>query len=89
MGSEKATKKSVNPLVHAQAAANIDHFFENAPIHITHKDNRNDPNIKQIHRFGTVMEYDRVYYPIKITVKEFATHNEATKIYSIEAVDIE
>ncbi|MDR1470099.1 MAG: hypothetical protein LBT00_12495 [Spirochaetaceae bacterium] len=89
MGSEKATKKSVNPIVHAQTVANIDHLFENAPIHITHKDKRNDPNIKQIHRFGTVMEYEGTYYPVKITVKEFAVRNEASKIYSIEVVDIE
>ncbi|MDR1231321.1 MAG: hypothetical protein LBK61_07965 [Spirochaetaceae bacterium] len=87
LGFIKDEERVYPTAIHAQAVANIDKLFENAQLHITHNDRRNNPDIKQIHRFGTVMEYDGDYYPIKITVKEF--HQEDNKLYSVEAVSID
>jgi hypothetical protein len=89
MGSDKAVKKSTSPLIHAQALANIDILYITAPIHITHPDRKNEINIKQIHRFGTVMDYNGEYYPIKITVKEFSNKIDTNRLYTVEAVRIE
>jgi hypothetical protein len=89
MVSGKATEKSVSPGAHAHAIANIDALFERAAIHDQRNDRDNNPNIKQIHQLGALMEYDGVFYPIKITVKEYALSGQANKVYLIEAVDVE
>ncbi|MDR0645816.1 MAG: hypothetical protein LBG46_02215 [Elusimicrobiota bacterium] len=89
MNSASAVKKSISPELHAQALANIDVLFENALFDIIHADKNENPAIKNIHRLGAVMEYADEYYPVKITLKEYADKNTKNKIYSVEAVDIE
>ena len=85
----RAVKKSVSPAAHAAAVANIDALYENAELLESHNDRDNNPNIKQIHRFGAVMELNGEHYPVKITVKEFVSEKDGKRIYSIEAVDID
>ncbi|MDR1149234.1 MAG: hypothetical protein LBK66_11450 [Spirochaetaceae bacterium] len=87
LGFLKDKERVYPPVIHAQAVANIDRLFENAQIHATHKDRYPNRNIKQIHRFGTVMEYDGEYYPLIITVKEYLG-NKKQKLYSVEAVEL-
>lgn len=89
LGSDKATKKSVSPRLHAMAVANVDVLFENAEIKVTHNDYKRNRREIQIHRLGSLM-YDEAtndYIPIMLTVKEFFDTTE-NRIYSIEAINI-
>jgi hypothetical protein len=89
MGSEKATRKSVSPELHAMAVANIDVLYKNAEFEIIHPDYKNNSWVKQIHRLGALMfdEENMEYVPVVITVKEILGSNQNT-IYTIEAIDI-
>ncbi|GMO37075.1 MAG: hypothetical protein Ta2B_16900 [Termitinemataceae bacterium] len=49
LGSGKATSQSISPELHAMAVANIDNLFENAQLHTTHTDNKNNTEIDQVH----------------------------------------
>jgi hypothetical protein len=89
MLSVSASDKSVSPQVHALAVANIDHLYERAELLGSHDDEKNDTNVKQIHRFGVVMQHDGEFYPVKITVKEFTQTDDKSRIYTVEAVDVE
>jgi hypothetical protein len=89
LGFLKEAERVYSPAVHARAVANIDRLFENAQIHTAHKDKRGDTNIKQIHRFGTVMEYGGEFYPVKITVKEFSNRTDKNQLYAVEAISVE
>jgi hypothetical protein len=91
LGSDVATKQSVNPRLHALAVANIDKLFENAELHTTEADRKERSDINQFHKFGILL-YDnetKQYYPVKITAKEYINPIDGTRIYSVEAVDIE
>ncbi|GHV34435.1 hypothetical protein FACS1894187_04970 [Synergistales bacterium] len=88
MQSDKAVKKSAHPAVHSFAIANIDKLFESAAFDVTHEDRKNDPNVKRIHRLGTLIQFDGDYYAVKITLKELLT-SEQDKIYTVEAVTLE
>ena len=87
--SEKATRKSASPALHAKAVANIDFLYKNAEFDVTHNDYKNNRRIRQIHRLGALMldEKNGEYVPVAITVKEFID-NSGNKIYSIEALDV-
>jgi hypothetical protein len=89
LGSESATNKSVSPALHAKAVANIDVLFENAEFDVIHKDYKNDRNVENIHRLGSLMfdEASNDFVPVMITVKEF-NNNKGNRIYSVEAVDL-
>ncbi|MCL2128254.1 MAG: hypothetical protein FWH38_08365, partial [Treponema sp.] len=90
MLSVSASEKSVSPQVHALAVGNVDALFERAELLGSHDDTGGDTrNIKQVHRFGIVMQHNEEFYPVKITVKEFVQEAIGTRIYTVEAVDIE
>ncbi|OPH34932.1 LPD25 domain-containing protein [Moraxella atlantae] len=91
LGSKKATEQSATPRLHAQAVANIDILFERAIIKVTHDDKKNRINVEHVHRLGSIMldESTGAYVPVMITVIEYKHSNEGTRIYSVEAVEIE
>ncbi|MDR1786955.1 MAG: hypothetical protein LBR16_00675, partial [Treponema sp.] len=86
-----AIKDSVSPAAHAYAVANIDYLFENAEFDEPHPDTHNRPEVKQIHRLGTVMIFEGEPVPVKITVKEYvpSANIEHDRIYCVEAVEVE
>jgi len=89
LGSEKATRKSVSPALHAKAVANIDFLYKNAEFDVVHQDYKNNRRVRQIHRLGALMfdEKNGEYIPVAITVKEFYDKG-GNRIYSIEALDV-
>jgi hypothetical protein len=89
MTNEKIVKKAVSPRLQAKAVANADILFERAQIHKTHKDTHGRKEVEKVHRFGTLMENENEYIPVKITVIEFREDNKGIRIYAIEAVDVE
>jgi len=89
MLSVSASEKSISQQVHAFAVANVDALYERAELLDSHDDNKGDTNIKQIHRFGVIMQHEDEFYPIKITVKEYSQESQGKRIYTVEAVDIE
>ena len=88
LGSSEATKKSINPRLHAKAVANIDYLFENAEIDVTQIDSKNRAEVEQVHRLGTLMfdEQTNDYVPAMITVIEYK--KDGNRIYSVEAIDL-
>ena len=89
MISERAVKKSVSPSIHAIAVANVDKLFESASVHTTHSDTHERGTVKQVHRLGALLKDGSDYYPVKLTVKEFHRDADGTRIYSVEAIDVE
>jgi hypothetical protein len=89
MTSQSAVAKSVDPVAHSMAVANVDHLFVNAEPLGTAPDKGGDINIKSIQRFGAALIVDGIPIGVKLTVKEIATGNRGNRIYSVEAVDVE
>ena len=88
--SEKATKKSISPRLHAIAIANVKDLFETAGFDVTHPDTKKRAEVAQTHRIGNAF-YDREtgeWIPVMLTVIEYNT-NDGNRIYSIEAVDLQ
>ena len=88
--SEKATKKSISPRLHAIAIANVKDLFETAGVDVTHPDTKKRAEVAQTHRIGNAF-YDREtgeWIPVMLTVIEYNT-NDGNRIYSIEAVDLQ
>ncbi|MBR2747804.1 MAG: hypothetical protein IKD95_05595, partial [Bacteroidales bacterium] len=88
--SEKATKKSVSPRLHAIAIANVKALFETAGVDVTHPDTKKRTEVAQTHRIGNAF-FDREtgeWIPVMLTVIEYNT-NDGNRIYSIEAVDLQ
>ncbi|MBQ7652685.1 MAG: hypothetical protein IJS15_17135, partial [Victivallales bacterium] len=89
MESEKATKQSVSPRLHALAIANVDKLFESASMIYSHPDTHGRKEVTQTHRLGSLLfdaETDS-FVPVMLTVLEYK--KDGNKIYSIEAVDIQ
>lgn len=88
MISGKAIKKSIDTLVHFEAAKNIDVLFEKSLLVIRHPDRDGDINIKDISVYKTEFDFENFLYPIKITLKSYVNELKEN-IYSVEAIDIE
>ncbi|MDR1741059.1 MAG: hypothetical protein LBR38_04335 [Synergistaceae bacterium] len=88
MRSGKALGKSVLAAAHVHAIANVDALFARATLHREEAHIPEDKNIKCVHRFGVLMEFNGEYIPVKITVKESANPGNNNKIYTIEVVNI-
>ncbi len=88
MKSEKATKKSVSPRLHALAVANVDRLFETAFDEVTHPDTHGRKEVSQTHRLGSLLKDPQTgkYEPVMLTVLEYV--RDGNRIYSIEAVDV-
>jgi hypothetical protein len=73
LGSEEATKQSINPELHANAVANIDVLFQRAALDVTHPDTKNRPEVEKTHRLGGIMfdEATGEYVPVMLTMLEY------------------
>jgi hypothetical protein len=88
MGSEKATKKSASPRLHALAVANADRLFLSAFDKYSHPDSHHRKEVISIHRLGSAI-YDDVTeqnVPVILTVIEY--NKDGSRVYSVEAIDI-
>lgn len=89
MTSEKATKKSKSPYLHALAVANADKIFECAFDDATHPDTHGRKEVSLVHRLGSML-YDpqaKRFEPVLVTMLEYRRDGE--KVYTIEAVDVD
>ncbi len=88
MTSEKATKKSVSPRLHALAVANADKVFKAAFVDGTHADTHGRKEVRRTHRLGSAV-YDSEsgrFEPVMITVLEYV--RDGVKMYTVEAIDV-
>ncbi|WP_143933746.1 hypothetical protein [Necropsobacter massiliensis] len=88
MLSSKAVGKSVSPNLHSLAVANADKLYENALYGRAKPDRSNDPNITAIHRLFLAIEDGNNQYLVKLTVKEIARKDQANKLYTLEAIEL-
>ncbi len=88
MGSEKATKKSVTPRLHALAVANADRLFLSAFAKYSHPDNHHRKEVVCVHRLGSAIldNLTGQSIPVILTVVEY--NRDGSRIYSVEAIDI-
>ncbi len=88
MQSEKATKKSISPRLHALAVANVDKLFASASIEGTHPDTHNRKEVRQVRRLGSIMRdpENNSFVPVMLTVIEYQRDGE--RVYTIEAIDV-
>jgi hypothetical protein len=89
--SSDALISSFNKEAHYLAAANIDKLFSNAiePWKFEFNPSKNNDELKERKYLFSVMEYKDRIVPIKFTVKEYKDPSIETKLYSIEAIDVE
>jgi hypothetical protein len=89
--SGPAVDDSVSRDAHLMAATNLDKLFANAiePWLFALNPDKNNENVKDVHRLYAPLEYAEKIIPIKITVKEMKSKTEGARIYSIEAIDAE
>jgi hypothetical protein len=83
-----AMARSVSPLAHLRAVANIDKLFAVA----AHRESRpgrkeNDP-AKTIHHFDVPMPFEDRVLRVSMMAKEFVERNDGTRIYLVEALEI-
>jgi hypothetical protein len=58
--------------------------------HTTHADTHGRTEVELVHRFGAIMEDGNGgYVPVKITVIQYIDPKSGTRLYAIEAVDVE
>ena len=88
MGSEKATKKSANPRLHALAVANADYLFLTAFAKFSHPDSHHRKEVICIHRLGASIIDDLTAQnvPVILTVVEY--NKDGSRVYSVEAINI-
>ena len=88
MGSEKATKKSVSPRLHALAVANADRLFLSAFDKYSHPDSHHRKEVLIIHRLGAAV-YDNLTeqnIPVILTVIEY--NKDGSRVYSVEVINL-
>jgi hypothetical protein len=87
--SSTAVHSSFSPDAHYLAAANVDRLFANAiePWQFSLNPNKNNEGLKARRYLYAPLAYEGRIIIIKITVKEYLAAD--TKLYSIEAIDIE
>jgi hypothetical protein len=88
MTSGKAIHKSVSTKAHALALANIDQLFENSKHRDTEPDKNSNPNITAVHKYLAPFRCDGEVLEAKLTVKEFKSKQQGSRIYSVEAKKI-
>ena len=89
MLSSSAASKSTSAADHALAVANLDHLFKNADYGWMKQDRDGDPNIVGIHRLFAPMDTSNGTRVAKLTVKESARADQGSKIYTVEALEID
>lgn len=89
MLSASAVGKSTSAADHSLAVANLDHLFANAQYGWVKQDRDGDPNITGIHRLFAAMDTASGTRVVKLTVKESARADQGSKIYAVEALEID
>jgi len=88
--SHAAVVSSFCPEAHYLAAANIDKLYSNAiePWEFELNPNKENAGLKARRYLFAPMEYGGKIAVVKITAKEYTDSDLQTKLYSIEAVDV-
>lgn len=68
--------------------ANADKLYESALYGWSKPDRSNDPNIVAVHRLFSVLDGGEGMHLVKLTVKEIARNDQANKLYTIEAMEL-
>jgi|GEM_PF-974172 len=89
MLSQSAVSKSTSAADHALAVANIDHLYPHARYGWSKVDRDKDSNIRAVHRLFAPMDTSSGTRIVKLTVKESARKDQGSKIYTVEALEIE
>ncbi len=85
--SGKAIGKSLDREAHFLAAANLERLFSNAIEPFIFE--KNNEHLKAIRRLYAPMAYNDRIIPLKFTVKEMDSTQNANRIYSLEAIDVD
>ena len=91
MASKSNIQMSVSPQAHYQALGNIDRLFPLAMLREERpgKKEGDAQSINRILHFETPMPFDGDVLRVKMLVKEFARKEQGTRVYLVEAVEIE
>jgi ABC-type ATPase with predicted acetyltransferase domain len=89
--SNSAINNTIGSKAHYLAAANIDKYFTNAiePWKFEMNPAKHNDELKARRYLFAPMEYQNRILPVKFTVKEYKDPSINTKIYSIEAIDVD
>lgn len=89
MLSVSAVGKSTSAADQSLAVANLDRLFEHAEYGWMKQDRDGDPNIVGVHRLFAPMDTSNGTRVVKLTVKEFGSKADGSRIYSVESMEIE
>jgi cobalamin biosynthesis protein CobT len=89
--SGKAVDQSFDREAHFLAAANLEKLFSNAmePFNFDKDTEKNNEHLKAIRRLYAPMAFNGRIVPVKFTVKEMDNERDGTRIYSLEAIDVD
>jgi hypothetical protein len=89
--SGKAVDKSFDREAHFLAAANLEKLFSRAiePFSFDKDTEKNNEHLKAIRRLYTPMAFNGRIVPVKFTIKEMDNERDGTRIYSLEAIDVD
>ncbi|MEW5709852.1 MAG: DEAD/DEAH box helicase family protein [Pseudomonadota bacterium] len=91
MLSKSVVERSVSPQAHYQALGNLDTLFRLATKRLTRpgKQAADARSVGAIHHFDVPMPFDGEVLRVKIMAKEFAAPAQGTRLYLVQAVEIE
>ncbi len=91
MLSKSVVDRSVSPQAHYQALGNLDMLFRLATERLSRpgKQAVDARSIRAIHHFDVPMPFNGEVMRVKIMAKEFAAPEQGTRIYLVQAVEIE
>ena len=89
MLSKSAFARSVSPLAHMQAVANLDKLFPLSLKRQTRQPNEGTAVVQQMHHFEVPMPFGKEVLSVKILAKEFTDPRHGTRLYLVRAVEIE
>jgi hypothetical protein len=88
MLSRSSVKKSTSPAVHSTAVANLDVLFPLA-IATETRPSRKTREVETIRRFDVPMPVGAEVVRVRILAKTYVDPQEGTRIYTVEAIEIE
>jgi hypothetical protein len=89
--SGKAVDKSFDRSAHFLATANLEKLFSKAiePFNFDKDAEKNNEHLKAIRRLYAPMLFNGRIIPVKFTIKEMDNERDGTRIYSLEAIDVD
>lgn len=85
-----SVKRSVSPQAHMMAVGNLDRLFEGAGLkEVRAPKGANDEGLANLHHFVTPMPFDGRELQARIMAKEFKDSAKGTRLYLVQAVEIE